>query len=97
MKFFVAVPGVVASPPGLPAVLAEPGKRKGLFRGYWRRVNSVMAIHLRFVNAWYAGREFMEVFMNPTEILQLAPAVNSLLAGSDRQSFAVRWRMGLSY
>lgn len=81
----------------LEAVLAEPGKRKKLFRSYERRVNSVMAVYLRFVNAWYGGREFMEVFMNPTEILQLAPAVNSLLAGSDRQSFAVRWRMWLFY
>ena len=81
----------------LTAVLSDPDQRKKLFRSYERRVNAVMGIYLRFVNAWYGGREFMEVFMNPTEILQLAPAVNSLLAGSDSQSFAVRWRMWLFY
>lgn len=81
----------------LVAVLAEPTKRKKLFRSYERQVNLVMGIYLRFVESWYGGREFMEVFMNPTEFLQLAPAVNSLLAGSDSQSFAVRWRMWIFY
>ena len=56
-----------------------------------------MKMYLRFVNAWYSGKEFMEVFLNPTEILQLAPAVNALLAGNASQSFAVRWRMWLFY
>jgi len=39
----------------------------------------------------------MEVFMNPTDMLQLAPAVNSVLAGNECESFAIRWRMSLFY
>ncbi len=81
----------------LEAVLANPARRNKLFRSYERHVNSVMKMYLHFVNAWYSGREFMEVFMNPTEILQIAPAVNALLAGNAGKSFAVRWRMWLFY
>lgn len=39
----------------------------------------------------------MEVFMNPTDILQIAPAVNAVLAGNAGKSFALRWRMWLFY
>ncbi len=78
-------------------VLQDPSRRRKLFRSYERRINSVMNLYLRFVNSWYSGKEFMEVFMNPTDILQIAPAVNALLAGNAGQSFAVRWRMWLFY
>ena len=81
----------------LEEALAKPARRARLFKSYERRVNSVMEMYLHFVNAWYSGREFMEVFMNPTDILQIAPAVNALLAGNAGRSFAVRWRMWLFY
>jgi flavin-dependent dehydrogenase len=79
------------------AILCHPGRARGLLRSYQRSVNRVMKMYLSFVNSWYSGREFMEVFMNPTDILQIAPAVNSLLAGDASGSFAVRWRMWLFY
>lgn len=81
----------------LEEALTHPARRKKLFRRYERQVNAVMQMYLHFVNAWYSGREFMEVFMNPTDILQIAPAVNALLAGNAGGSFAVRWRMWLFY
>ena len=78
-------------------ILHDPSRKRKLLRSYERRINSVMDIYLRFVNSWYSGKEFMEVFLNPTDILQIAPAVNALLAGNAGQSFAVRWRMWLFY
>ena len=81
----------------LDEVLREPSRRRRLFKSYARRLNAVMDIYLKFVNSWYRGKEFMEVFLNPTDILQIAPAVNSVLAGSERQGFGVRWRMWLFY
>jgi flavin-dependent dehydrogenase len=79
------------------AILRHPSRKRMLLKRYERSVNRVMKMYLTFVNSWYSGREFMEVFMNPTDILQIAPAVNSLLAGNASQSFAVRWRMWLFY
>ena len=72
-------------------------RRPRLFRNYARRVNQVMDMYLNFVSAWYSGKEFMEVFLNPTDMLQLAPAVNAVLAGTRRVSFAIKWRMWLFY
>jgi hypothetical protein len=62
-------------------VLNDSGKRAGLFRRYERKVNRVMDMYLRFVTAWYRD-EFIDVFTNPTDKLQLAPAVNAVLAGN---------------
>jgi hypothetical protein len=42
--------------------------------------------------AWYS-QEFAEVFFNPSEFFQLVPAVNSVLAGSERRLPEVRWRL----
>ncbi|MEO6872481.1 MAG: NAD(P)/FAD-dependent oxidoreductase [Chthoniobacterales bacterium] len=78
-------------------ILRHPSQKRKLLKSYERSINRVMKTYLSFVNAWYSGREFMEVFMNPTDVLQIAPAVNSLLAGDTTQSFAVRWRMWLFY
>ncbi|MBA3831356.1 MAG: tryptophan 7-halogenase [Chthoniobacterales bacterium] len=81
----------------LDQVLRDPFHKRKLLRTYERGINSVMNLYVRFVSSWYSGKEFMEVFMNPTDILQIAPAVNALLAGNAGQSFAVRWRMWLFY
>ena len=56
-----------------------------------------MDMYLNFVGAWYSGKEFMEVFLNPTDALQIAPAVNAVLAGNEAKSFAIKWRMWLFY
>jgi hypothetical protein len=60
-------------------------------------VNKVMDMYLTFVSSWYGGKEFMEVFLNPTEALQIAPAINAVLAGNEARSFAIKWRMWLFY
>lgn len=76
--------------------LDHPGKRKALFKKYDRDLNRVMDVYLRFVSAWYR-HEFVEVFSNPTERFQLAPAINAVLAGNIGNSFAIWWRMQLFY
>jgi len=63
-------------------------------RRYERRLHGVMDLYLRFVRAWYR-QEFIEVFLNPKEILQIAPAVNALLGGNTGEDFGIRWRVAL--
>jgi flavin-dependent dehydrogenase len=77
-------------------VLDCPRKAKRLFRRYQRAVNRAMDIYLRFVDAWYT-KEFIEVFLAPSESLGLAPAVNAVLGGNIGNSFAIRWRMWIFY
>lgn len=77
-------------------VLDAPAVRPALFGRYERRLNRVMDMYLRFVNGWYR-QEFVEVFTNPTERLQLAPAINAVLAGNIGNSFAIWWRMQVFY
>ena len=78
------------------AILKEPGRKAQLFRQYEKRLNRVMAKYLRFVKAWYRP-EFIEVFTNPVEHLNLVGAVNAALAGNVGNSFALWWRMEVFY
>ena len=80
----------------LDTALDHPGKRAGLFAKYERKLNRLMNMYLRFVTAWYR-EEFIDVFTNPTDKLQLAPAVNAVLAGNVGGSFAIWWRMQVFY
>ncbi len=80
----------------LDIVLDQPRKARRLFRGYERTLNRAMDIYLRFVDAWYT-KEFIEVFLNPQDFLQIPPAVNAVLGGNIGTSFAVRWRMEIFY
>ncbi len=63
---------------------------------YERDVNRVMDIYLRFVRAWYRP-EFIEIFVNPVQVFQIAPAVNAVLAGNLGKDIGVRWRVELFY
>ena len=79
-------------------VLQDERKRQHLFNKYSRAINRVMDTYLTFVNAWYErSREFLEVFLNPTETMQIAAAVNAVLAGNEGRSLAIKWRMWLFY
>jgi flavin-dependent dehydrogenase len=78
------------------AVLANPRRQARLFRRYERSMHRIMDMYLRFVSAWYRP-EFIEVFTTPTQRLQLAPAINAVLAGNIGNSFAIWWRMQLFY
>ncbi len=57
-----------------------------------------MDIYLTFVTAWYQrSKEFLEVFLNPSDRMQIAAAVNAVLAGNEAKSVAIKRRMGLLY
>ena len=94
---FLAIMSAEKAADSLHEILRDESLKPRLFREYSRRVNRVMDLYLRFVNSWYRGKGFIEVFLNPTEMLQLAPAVNAVLAGNEGARFAIKWRMWVFY
>ena len=94
---FLAIMSAEKAADALGQVLQDESRKSRLFKDYARRVNRVMDTYLTFVNAWYSGKEFMEVFLNPTNMLQITPAVNAVLAGNEGVNFAIKWRMWLFY
>ncbi|MDB6155637.1 MAG: Monooxygenase FAD-binding [Chthoniobacteraceae bacterium] len=80
----------------LNVILDHPSRRAKLFKAYEKRLNRVMDLYLRFVNAWYR-HEFAEVLSQPTERLNLPGAINAVLAGNFDGGFAIWWRMQLFY
>jgi flavin-dependent dehydrogenase len=94
---FLAIMSAEKAADSLHEILRDESLKPRLFREYSRRVNRVMDLYLTFVNSWYRGKEFVEVFLNPTEMLQLAPAVNAVLAGNEGVRFAIKWRMWVFY
>jgi flavin-dependent dehydrogenase len=94
---FLAIMSAEKAADTLDQVLRNEKVKSRLFKNYARRVNRVMDMYLNFVSAWYSGKDFMEVFLNPTDALQIAPAINAVLAGNEARSFAIKWRMWLFY
>ena len=94
---FLAIMSAEKAADSLDEILTDESRKSRLFQEYSRRVNRVMDMYLTFVSSWYSGKEFVEVFLNPTDKLQLAPAVNAVLAGNEGLNFAIRWRMWLFY
>jgi flavin-dependent dehydrogenase len=95
---FLAIMSAEQAADALEEVLRDERKRPRLFKKYSRTVNRVMDVYLTFVNTWYnRGKEFIEVFLNPTETMQIAAAVNAVLAGNAGKNFAIKWRMWLFY
>jgi flavin-dependent dehydrogenase len=74
-------------------VLDYPKRTRRLFRHYERVVNRAMDVYLRFVESWYGGKEFIEVFLTPTQLFQIPPAVSAVLGGNIGNRDAIRWRM----
>jgi flavin-dependent dehydrogenase len=93
---FLAVLAGEKAADALHEALDRPEKTKKLFARYERTINRAMDVYLRFVDAWYT-KEFIEVFLNPQEFLQIQPAVNAVLGGNIGNSFAIRWRMSIFY
>jgi FADH2-dependent halogenase len=89
---FIAVLSGEKAADMLDRVLRRPERQALEFKRYERHLGRVMDLYLRLVNSWYT-QEFAEVFLNPQEFLQLVPAVNSLLAGSEKPLLQVRWRI----
>jgi flavin-dependent dehydrogenase len=95
---FLAIMSAEKAADTLEQVLRDESKRRRLFKKYCRTVNRIMDIYLTFVNAWYQrSKEFLEVFLNPTDTMQIAAAVNAVLAGNEGKSLAIKWRMWLFY
>jgi flavin-dependent dehydrogenase len=94
---FLAIMSAEKAADTLEEVLREPSRKRRLFKSYSRRVNRIMDMYLRFVNSWYSGKPFLEVFLNPTDTMQIAAAVNAVLAGNEGESLAIKWRMALFY
>ena len=70
---FLAIMSAEKAADSLDEILRDESLKPRLFRNYSRRVNRVMDMYLTFVNSWYRGKEFVEVFLNPTEMLQTRP------------------------
>lgn len=95
---FLAIMSAEKAADALDAVLSDESLKPRLFKNYASRVNHIMDMYLTFVTSWYArGKEFLEIFLSPGETLQIAAAVNAVLAGNEGRSFAIRWRMWLFY
>jgi FADH2-dependent halogenase len=94
---FMAIMSAEKAADALDQILRDESVKTRLFKNYARRLNRVMDMYLTFVSSWYSGKEFVEVFLNPTDMLQLAPAVNAVLAGNEGVNFAIKWRMWLFY
>jgi FADH2-dependent halogenase len=76
--------------------LREPARREKTFARYNRSLHRVMDLYLRFVDSWYS-QEFVEVISFPNPRFNLPGAINAVLAGNIRGSFAIWWRMQLFY
>jgi flavin-dependent dehydrogenase len=95
---FLAIMSAEKAADALEEVLRDESKRKRAFKNYSHAVNRIMDIYLTFVNSWYRnGKEFLEIFLTPSDTIQIAAAVNAVLAGNDGRSLAIKWRMWLFY
>ena len=95
---FLAIMSAERAADTLEEVLRDESKRRRAFRKYSHDVNRIMDIYLTFVNSWYQrGKEFLEVFLSPSDTVQIAAAVNAVLAGNDGKSLAIKWRMWMFY
>jgi FADH2-dependent halogenase len=93
---FIAILSGEQCADALHTILDAPARKAAIFRNYEKQLKQVMNKYLRFVEAWYRP-EFIEIFTNPVERLNLVGAVNAALAGNIGNSFALRWRMELFY
>jgi len=82
----------------LDEVLQNESRRRRLFKKYAGEINHIMDVYLTFVTAWYRdAKEFLEIFLSPGETMQIAAAVNAVLAGNEGKILAIKWRMWLFY
>jgi flavin-dependent dehydrogenase len=76
--------------------LEAPRRERRLLRAYARETARTCGRFWRFIDHFYRP-EFLDVFLQPTEALQLRGAVASVLAGSTSRTFALRARLGLFF
>jgi flavin-dependent dehydrogenase len=94
---FLAILSAERAADTLDRVLHDSSLEPRLFKKYSRQINRIMDMYLTFVNSWYRGKEFVEIFLSPTETMQIAAAVNAVLAGNEGKSLAIKWRLWLFY
>jgi len=93
---FVAIESAEHAANAIRAALENPARQSGVFKKYEREMNRVMDLYLRFVSKWYKPR-FIEVITNPVNTFQLAPVINSMLAGNIKNTFTLWSRMEAFY
>ena len=93
---FLAIHSGERAADAIDLVLSDATKQTRLFAAYEKNLGGIMDKYLRFVTAWYEP-QFIEVFSTPAKRLQLAAAVNAVLAGHVGFSWGIWWRMELFY
>lgn len=91
---FLAIMGAELAADAVDAALLDPRTKLRSFPLYERKIRGVMNLYLDFVRSWYR-QEFVEILLNPRNILEIVPAVNAVLAGNVNGSFALAWRLAL--
>jgi flavin-dependent dehydrogenase len=91
---FLAIMSAEKAADALDEILRDESLKTRLFKNYSRRVNHVMDMYLTFVNSWYRGKEFVEVFLNPTDMLQIAPGSRTNRAGGGRTPSTLQRQRG---
>lgn len=61
-------------------------------KAYEKAVHDHLALFWRFVEVFYT-RPFIELFLQPSPVLNLMSAINAVLAGRARLPWAARWRL----
>lgn len=93
---FVAIETAEQAANAVGEVLQNERRRATAFKKYERETNRAMDLYLRFVGNWYKPR-FIEVMTHPVDRFQLAPVINSMLAGNIKSSFTLWSRMEAFY
>ena len=84
---FLAIMSAEKAADTLDEVLSDESKRARAFKKYSKVVHRIMDIYLTFVTAWYQrGKEFLEVFLNPTETMQIAAAGSLRVLGPEEMA-----------
>lgn len=74
--------------------LLSPRREAKVYASYTHALKSQIGTMRQLIDAYY-DNSACEVFMSPRPTLSLPQAINSVLAGSLKPGFAVRWRLWL--
>jgi flavin-dependent dehydrogenase len=93
---FLAIHSAERATEAIDLALRHPRLGVLRFAAYAWSLRRTLNRYLRFASAWYTA-EFIDVFSTPRPPFQIPQAVNSVLGGNIRPSFAVRWRLAFFY
>jgi flavin-dependent dehydrogenase len=72
--------------------LRNPRSARAAFGDYQKGVNCQLKTYLKMVRCWYK-QEFIDVFLQPRELLGIVPAVTSVLSGNVPRTLGAWWRL----